>query len=75
MGTYIFRRLLAVLAVLLAVSVLVFAVSSLLPANVAYLILGPFAPPEQVRALELRLGLCHQETQECVRRPVALQLP
>jgi peptide/nickel transport system permease protein len=57
MGTYIFRRLLAVLAVLLAVSVLVFAVSSLLPANVAYLILGPFAPPEQVRALELRLGL------------------
>jgi len=57
MGSYIFRRLLAVLAVLLAVSVLVFAISSLLPANVAYLILGPFAPPEQVRVLELRLGL------------------
>jgi peptide/nickel transport system permease protein len=57
MGSYIFRRLLAVLGVLLAVSVLVFAISSLLPANVAYLILGPFAPPEQVRVLELRLGL------------------
>ncbi len=57
MGSYIFRRLLAVLAVLLAVSILVFAISSLLPANVAYLILGPFAPPEQVRVLELRLGL------------------
>ena len=57
MGSYIFRRLLSVLAVLLAVSVLVFAISSLLPANVAYLILGPFAPPDQVHALELRLGL------------------
>ena len=57
MGSYIFRRLLAVLGVLLAVSVLVFAISSLLHANVAYLILGPFAPPEQVRVLELRLGL------------------
>ncbi len=57
MGSYIFRRLLAVLGVLLAVSVLVFSISSLLPANVAYLILGPFAPPEQVRVLELRLGL------------------
>ena len=57
MGSYIFRRLLSVLAVLVAVSVLVFAISSLLPANVAYLILGPFAPPEQVQALELRLVL------------------
>ena len=36
---------------------LVFGITSLLPANVAYLILGPFAPPEQVRALELKLGL------------------
>ena len=42
---------------LVAVSILVFGITSLLPANVAYLILGPFAPPEQVRALELKLGL------------------
>ena len=40
-----------------SVSMLVFAITSLLPANVAYLILGPFAPPEQVKALELKLGL------------------
>ena len=66
MGSYIFRRLLAVLGVLLAVSVLVFSISSLLPANVAYLILGPFAPPEQVRGLELRLGLT-EKTFSCQR--------
>jgi peptide/nickel transport system permease protein len=36
---------------------LVFAITSILPGNVAYLILGQFAPPDQVRALELKLGL------------------
>ena len=51
------RRLAFVALVLVAVSMLVFGITSLLPANVAYLILGPFAPPEQVRALELKLGL------------------
>ena len=30
---------------------LVFAITTLLPANVAYLILGPFAPPEQGASL------------------------
>lgn len=57
MASYIARRLLFVVFVLVAVSMLVFAITTLLPANVAYLILGPFAPPEQVRALELKLGL------------------
>ena len=57
MAAYVLRRLLSVLLVLVAVSMLVFAISSLLPANVAYLILGPFAPPDQVHALELKLGL------------------
>ena len=36
---------------------LVFAITAVLPGNVAHLILGPFAPPEQVKALELKLGL------------------
>jgi peptide/nickel transport system permease protein len=54
---YVTRRLLLVVLVLVAVSILVFAITTILPGNVAYLILGPFAPPEQVKALEIRLGL------------------
>lgn len=57
MAGYVARRLVFVMLVLVAVSMLVFGITSVLPANVAYLILGPFAPPEQVRALELKLGL------------------
>ena len=57
MTRFVLRRLILVVVVLLAVSMLVFAITSILPGNVAHLILGAFAPPEQVRALELKLGL------------------
>jgi len=57
MALYILRRLLSVALVLVAVSILVFAVTSILPANVAYLILGQFADPAQVKILEAKLGL------------------
>jgi peptide/nickel transport system permease protein len=57
MAGYVIRRLALVVVVLVAVSFLVFAITAILPANVAYLILGPFAPPEQVKALEIKLGL------------------
>lgn len=57
MAGYVIRRLLLVVVVLVAVSFLVFAITAILPGNVAYLILGPFAPPEQVQALETKLGL------------------
>jgi peptide/nickel transport system permease protein len=57
MAGYVIRRLALVAVVLVAVSFLVFAITAILPANVAYLILGPFAPPEQVKALEIKLGL------------------
>ncbi|MGE0751610.1 MAG: ABC transporter permease [Variibacter sp.] len=57
MAAYIARRLALIVLVLVAVSMLVFGITALLPANVAYLILGPFAPPDQVHALELKLGL------------------
>jgi peptide/nickel transport system permease protein len=67
MTGYIARRLLFVVVVLVAVSMLVFGITALLPANVAYLILGPFAPPEQVRALELKLGLTDPIWQQYVR--------
>ena len=57
MTGYVMRRLALVAVVLVAVSMLVFAITSILPGSVAHLILGPFAPPDQVRALELKLGL------------------
>jgi peptide/nickel transport system permease protein len=57
MAGYVIRRLLLVLVVLVAVSVLVFAITAILPGNVAHLILGSFASPEQIEALELKLGL------------------
>ncbi len=57
MIAYVTRRLLLVIVVLIAVSLLVFAITAILPGNVAYLILGPFAAPDQIKALEVRLGL------------------
>lgn len=57
MAAYTLRRLLLVLVVLAAVSLLVFAITAILPGNVAHLILGQFAPPEQVKALEIKYGL------------------
>jgi peptide/nickel transport system permease protein len=57
MAGYVLRRLFLIALVLVAVSLLVFTITSILPASVAHLILGPFAPPEQVKALEIRLGL------------------
>ncbi len=67
MTAYVARRLFFVVLVLVAVSMLVFGITALLPANVAYLILGPFAPPEQVRALELKLGLTDPVWQQYLR--------
>ncbi|MBN8944821.1 MAG: ABC transporter permease [Rhizobiales bacterium] len=67
MTAYIARRLLFVVLVLVAVSMLVFSITALLPANVAYLILGQFAAPEQVRALELKLGLTDPIWQQYLR--------
>lgn len=67
MTAYIAKRLVFIALVLVAVSMLVFAITTLLPANVAYLILGPFAAPEQVRALELKLGLTDPVWQQYLR--------
>src|SRR5438034_298802 len=64
---YVAQRLVFVVLVLIAVSMLVFGITALLPANVAYLILGPFAAPEQVRALELKLGLTDPVWQQYLR--------
>jgi peptide/nickel transport system permease protein len=54
---YILRRLFAIALILVAVSILVFAIVNLLPGSVANLILGQFASDAEVHALEVRLGL------------------
>ena len=51
------RRLLYLLPVLLAVSLLTFLVVSLLPGDLAYVILGDQATPEKVAALRHDMGL------------------
>ena len=56
MLNFIVRRLLAILPVLLAVSLLTFLIASLLPGDLAYVTLGDQATPENARmrrALEL----------------------
>lgn len=57
MAGFVARRLLGVVGVLLAMSMLIFGIVHLLPGNVAYAILGEYATPASVRALELKLGL------------------
>ncbi len=55
--TFILRRMLALLVLLLVVSALVFIGTELLPGDVAQVALGPFASPENVAALRRELGL------------------
>lgn len=57
MAGFLVRRLLGVLGVVAATSVLVFGIIYVLPGNVAYAILGEFATPSAVAALEAKLGL------------------
>jgi peptide/nickel transport system permease protein len=54
---YILQRLLAIVGILLAMSVLIFAITQVLPSNVAYVIAGQFATPDVVAAIENKLGL------------------
>jgi peptide/nickel transport system permease protein len=57
MAGFLARRLLAVVAILLAMSVVIFAIVHILPGNVAYAILGEYATPAAVATLEAKLGL------------------
>ncbi|MGY3037626.1 peptide/nickel transport system permease protein [Bradyrhizobium sp. USDA 4354] len=57
MLTFVARRLLAMLPVLLAVSLLTFLIASLLPGDLAFVILGDQATPENVAALRRDMGL------------------
>ena len=57
MIVYVLRRLLAIVAILVVMSMIIFAVTQLLPGNVAYIIAGQFATPDVVDAIEKKLGL------------------
>jgi peptide/nickel transport system permease protein len=57
MLNFVVRRLLTILPVLLAVSLLTFLIASLLPGDLAYVILGDQATPENVAALRRGMGL------------------
>src|SRR6266702_5224294 len=54
---FVARRLLYLVPVLIAVSLLTFLIASLLPGDLAYVILGDQATPEKVAALRHDMGL------------------
>ena len=51
MGKYIFRRLLALIPVLIISAIIAFFVTNLMPGNPVRLMLGDFATEEQVLAM------------------------
>lgn len=57
MLAYVLRRIGAILVILAVISVLVFAITQVLPGNVARMILDQYATPESLQALEAKLGL------------------
>ncbi len=54
---YLVKRLFWILVTLLVVSVVVFGITQILPGNAAVMILGQYATPEALKALEQQLGL------------------
>ncbi|SNB65943.1 peptide/nickel transport system permease protein [Arboricoccus pini] len=54
---YLIRRLLAIILVLAIVTLAVFAITTILPGNAAIMILGEYATPDAVAALERQLHL------------------
>src|SRR5258707_5385366 len=57
MPGFVVRRLLYLVPVLIAVSLLTFLIASLLPGDLAYVIPGDQATPEKVEALRHDMGL------------------
>src|SRR3954470_1443382 len=57
MLNFVVRPLLYLVPVLAAVSLLTFLIASLLPGDLAYVILGDQATPEKVAALRAQMGL------------------
>src|SRR5690349_4076687 len=57
MIAYVIQRLLAIVAILIVMSMLIFGITQILPGNVAHVIAGQFATPDVVHAIEVKLGL------------------
>jgi peptide/nickel transport system permease protein len=57
MIAYVIQRLLAIVAILIVMSMLIFGITQILPGNVAHVIAGQFATPDVVHAIEIKLGL------------------
>src|SRR5204862_540495 len=56
MVRYLLRRLVLGIITLWLLATIVFAITNILPTDVGRTILGPFAPPETVAALNEKLG-------------------
>ncbi len=54
---YTLRRLVLIVVLLGVMSVLLFAITQVLPGNVARMILGQFATADAIEAVEAKLGL------------------
>jgi peptide/nickel transport system permease protein len=57
MGRYIIRRVLTLLLTVLLTSIIIFALTQLLPGNIAKLVIGREASPSEVAAFNTRFGL------------------
>ena len=57
MGSYILKRMVSAIPVLLGITVIVFAIMALIPGDPATAILGSYATPENVEKLNRDLGL------------------
>ncbi|MFL6692600.1 MAG: ABC transporter permease [Ramlibacter sp.] len=57
MSVFLLKRLITLVATLVATSIVVFVVLEVLPGNAAQILMGPDAAPDAVRALAAKLGI------------------
>src|SRR5947208_3661259 len=57
MSVFLLKRLITLVATLVATSIVVFVVLEVLPGNAAQILMGPDASPEAVQALAAKLGI------------------
>src|SRR3954464_12914410 len=57
MSVFLLKRLITLVATLVATSIVVFVVLEVLPGNAAQMLMGPDASPEAVQALAAKLGI------------------
>jgi len=57
MSYYLAKRIIQIVFTIWIMSIVIFSITQILPGNVAYVIAGQFATPDQVAAIEQRLGL------------------